>query len=742
MGLLLYIHPYNHVLDELVPMGAVSIMNRVDVPKAGRYAWHVTDEDVAAASVVAMDLHWYFGIESVRWIARDLKRLRPELPIVLGGITASFYARHLVESYPIDFVIQGDAEHAFPRLVEALFDGRTPPPLPNVWTKEAAPPTLRAVTPREYDENDTLTLDWFPELQARTHAAHARFREQPFWREMDRYHPYIPLNRGCRFPCNNCYGSYQRDAFGAGQVDRSAASLARLLDEVEKRPEYAFVNFIAGTEDMARLRPWRDVFARKRALGAYIMHFCDLPSDADLDMLLGGFETLAVDFTNPGEVPLPLRAAGLSITDAEDRIVAIARRLDRIHGVHVGISFMSTEPHPFKDRLRAFEWERVTLIENSEWTLPRPNHATLSAADDLPEWPLAVHERPPLSPARREARDQAKAAQAEQFREVSRGHGRYMLARALAPGLHAVLDLSYGRRIDGEPERELPVDDAAVQAFVDAYVARYRAWFVATLEEVEVRVVGLPEPIDEPGLHTVARWGTDLGRAVVYEAFDGMRLTWRGAVPVGTCALAVVARLRWSDQWLDPRELIGLVHHVLPVRAGEVGLAGRVSPEEVHLSLHRPEHVDPDARDRPGPALVEAVHVLTERPASPFDPPEAAQGAAAGPTDLIESRWEDARWPRRVGRLIDALASRGMISGWNAEPVECSDRWVRHDWAHHSGMRARTFVLPAGDTPCVWRGARSRLVVQDVDDADVLEGAPVQALLRQLVEALSTLERR
>ena len=132
----LYVHPYAHVLDELVPMGAVALMNRVEAPKLGRFAWELTEAEVAGASVLAMDRHWYFSIEAVAWIAAHARRLAPDLPIVLGGITASFYARHLMEQFPIDYLVQGDGEESFPRLVEALAQGRRPPPLPNVWTKQ------------------------------------------------------------------------------------------------------------------------------------------------------------------------------------------------------------------------------------------------------------------------------------------------------------------------------------------------------------------------------------------------------------------------------------------------------------------------------------------------------------------------------------------------------------------------------------------------------------------------------
>lgn len=544
---LLFIHPYNHVLDELVPMGAVALMNRVSAPVVGRFAWELDEATIGAAGCVAMDLHWYFSVEAVRWIARDIKRLRPDLPIILGGITASFYARHLLETFPVDYVVQGDGEYAFPRLVEALLERGVAPPLPNVWTKTGPPPSRQPVRGEEYDENDYLTLDWFPTLAAHTRANHAEYAERPFWGRMDRYHPYVPMNRGCRFPCNGCFGSYQREVFGNGQVDRSAESLARILDGVEADPHLNFISLTAGTEEMARLRPWRDVFARKRALGLYVMHFCDLPEDGDLEMILGGFDRVCMDFTNPEDVPLPLRAGGWSVEAAEDRIIDIARAVDGMENVRLGVSFMSTAPHRFKDKLRAVDWETIALKENSEWTLPRPNLATLSSGAELPDMPVPEVARQGLTQAQRDARDAAKAAQAEGFRDVSRGHARYLLARALSPALHPVLDQSYLQYVDGVPVTSLTLSPGytpEVQAFLDWYIARYRRWFVATLDAVEVEVHAVTPTEPGAGLRAVATWGArSFGRAWTACASPGSARCPRGS-PRWRFGLGSVGRTR------------------------------------------------------------------------------------------------------------------------------------------------------------------------------------------------------
>ncbi|MDG1481013.1 MAG: cobalamin-dependent protein [Myxococcota bacterium] len=720
-GLVLYAHPYGHVLDELVPMGAVALMNRIPAPKRGRFAWELSESDIQQASVLAMDLHWYFSIAAVGWIAAAVKALRPDLPIVLGGITASFYARHLIETLDIDHVVQGDGEGAFPALVDALRQGHPAPRLPNVWSRGGSQPLQVPVTPRQYDANDYLTLDWFPALAAHTRANHAAYAARPFWGRMDRYHPYLPLNRGCRFPCNGCFGSYQRDVFGPGQVDRSAESFAATLDAAEAHPDYRFINLTAGTEDMARLTAWRDVFARKRDLSAYVMHFCALPSDADLDLILGGFERVCIDFTNPGDVPLPLRASGLSIAAAEDRIVQIATMLDGLEHVRVGISFMDTDPHPLKARLRSVDWQRLQLKENSEWALPRPNAATLSD-DALPAWPVPQVERRGLTPPQRVARRAAKVRQASAFTAVSTAHARYTLARALAPGLHPVLEEAPMCRIDGAPRTALAPMTPALAAFTARYTAVFREWSVRQLDRVGVVVSALSA--GETGL-AVRGVGVDLGPATLRYGLRGIEAAWAGPLPVGTVAVMLRPLLDPGDgSWLDPGDLDGLPWRAIAVPEGtvEVSLSGVFSQNRAALCV--------------GETTL-SWSPLTDHPPTPLAPARAGKQkrrqGGMGPENLVDGPWPDDRWPSRIVRVLDGALRRGLVAGWRGQSVARARSWVRCELTGPEEATVRLFVLPPGERACAWQGEHMRMMLQDP--------AP-KALTDRIQALLSGLDKR
>ncbi|MCK6505288.1 hypothetical protein L6R53_18125 [Myxococcota bacterium] len=681
-GPLLYVHPYGHVLDELVPMGAVALVNRCEVDKRGRYAWELTEAEVATAGCLAMDLHWYFSVEAVGWIAAHCKRLRPDLPIVLGGITASFYARHLLSVFPVDYVVQGDGEQCFPVLVQALCEGRTPPPLPNVWTRQGPPPALSPVPAPVYDDNDYLDLSWFPTLRQDTAAAHRRYAAAPFWGLMDRFHPYLPLNRGCRFPCGVCFGSWQRDVFGHGQVDRSVAALARGLDAVEAHPDYRFVNLTAGTEDIRRLRDYRPALGRRRALGAYLMHFCALPDEADLQLLLDAFDRVCVDFTNPDELPLPLRAAGMDARAAQDRIAALCVAAEGEERLRVGVSFLSTEPHPFKDRLRALGLSRLELKENSEWALPRPDLRTLGEVRGSEE------------------REAAKTAQAEGFRAVSRGHARYLLARAASPGLHPLLDQSVLQRVDGAPVVALSVPPR-VAPWLSVYQARFRRWHVTTLETVELRLCPTGDPVEAAGLRPVRTWGPDLGEVRVEPALDGLRLSWRGPVPAGATGLVLRALCQAEEGiLLDPAEVEGLPHLVLPLSADPAGQPGAARQVTVTGTLSSARCV------LRWQAHEHRWHGSELRPPTPFDPAPAAE--LQGPQDKVDRPWPDDAPAQDLARA----ALSALVAPWAGRLVVAEARWACLDLEDGQGPPLRVFLLPPGRDPCAHAGPRGRLVVQ------------------------------
>jgi B12-binding domain/radical SAM domain protein len=81
-----------------------------------------------------LDLHWLPHIQGVVEVAKLLKRVHPDIPIVLGGLSASYFHQEILENYKeIDFVIRGDcAEEPLAELLKVLKAGGDVSAVPNL----------------------------------------------------------------------------------------------------------------------------------------------------------------------------------------------------------------------------------------------------------------------------------------------------------------------------------------------------------------------------------------------------------------------------------------------------------------------------------------------------------------------------------------------------------------------------------------------------------------------------------
>ncbi len=218
----LYVHPSGHLNDLVVPAGALTSMNATTATKLGRYAFEVADDEIASARILAIDVHWALALPGFARLVAHVRKLRPEVPIVVGGITAGHYAGQLLARYPIDYVLRGDSEVAFARLVDKLLVGDAPSGIPNVYGRGLTPAPPKRMTGAEYDATDCITCDWFPTYASVTNWDAAAFGQGRT----------IGVARGCPQRCPECYGSYA-STYGQGYLLRSPEGVARLLRRAE-----------------------------------------------------------------------------------------------------------------------------------------------------------------------------------------------------------------------------------------------------------------------------------------------------------------------------------------------------------------------------------------------------------------------------------------------------------------------------------------------------------------------------
>ncbi len=73
---------------------------------------------------VGIDLHWLPHAHGALEVARIVKEAHPGVPVIMGGLSSTYYHRELIHYPQVDFVLRGDStEPPLHQLLLALQDG-------------------------------------------------------------------------------------------------------------------------------------------------------------------------------------------------------------------------------------------------------------------------------------------------------------------------------------------------------------------------------------------------------------------------------------------------------------------------------------------------------------------------------------------------------------------------------------------------------------------------------------------
>lgn len=228
---------------EMYPVGMTSIAAYLE---ANRYNTRMVnlayrmlrdpDYDVPAriaslhAPVFGIDLHWLPHANGALGIAELVKDIHPGSKVLLGGLSASYFHRELMQNPAVDFVLRGDStEEPCRQLLQALREHTALDTVENLtWRR---PDGTVVVNPLTFVPAD---LDWI-DVPAYQYMLHAVFK----YRSLADFLPYMDwlrhpstmlLNsRGCVLDCALCGGS--RSAYGsvAGRSRAGMRSPAKLV---------------------------------------------------------------------------------------------------------------------------------------------------------------------------------------------------------------------------------------------------------------------------------------------------------------------------------------------------------------------------------------------------------------------------------------------------------------------------------------------------------------------------------
>ena len=98
-----------------------------------------------------IDLHWLPHVDGSLSLAEAVKRQHPDIPVIFGGLSATYYHQEIMRDYPcVDFIVRGDStEEPLRLLMETIKSGGECGTVPNlVWRDEQGDVTVNGISYR------------------------------------------------------------------------------------------------------------------------------------------------------------------------------------------------------------------------------------------------------------------------------------------------------------------------------------------------------------------------------------------------------------------------------------------------------------------------------------------------------------------------------------------------------------------------------------------------------------------
>jgi len=185
---------------------------------------------------IGIDLHWMPHCHGAIEVARLAKEIHPEVPVIFGGLSATYYHEELLEYPEVDFVMRGDStEPPLHELLLALREGRSLGSIANLsWRDNGA---IR-VNPLTFIPQTLDYVDVKPELLIEMALRYRDFAGVlPFNGWLRNPTTMVLPLKGCAYECVTCGSSATTCThltLRRRPVFRSPASLAKNLAAISR----------------------------------------------------------------------------------------------------------------------------------------------------------------------------------------------------------------------------------------------------------------------------------------------------------------------------------------------------------------------------------------------------------------------------------------------------------------------------------------------------------------------------
>jgi len=234
----IFLHPHRMVNDAfehpLFPMGFISMASQLKSEGHDVSIINLTLEKALLGSrfkvksflknsfeskIAAIDLHWWVHSYDSIQLAKLCKEINPNCLTVLGGYTASYFAREILRRFSfIDVVVKGDGETPMSALAENYLKGKSLKETPNCVVREKGkihenPISYVADSLDDLNFTDVSLLNnWEEHLWL-----HARPDGYSQARGDTVFSPWLCIARGCPYNCSFCGGTKEAHWLCAGR---------------------------------------------------------------------------------------------------------------------------------------------------------------------------------------------------------------------------------------------------------------------------------------------------------------------------------------------------------------------------------------------------------------------------------------------------------------------------------------------------------------------------------------------
>lgn len=239
---------------------------------ASDYAAYITDLEPDLLALSVMTVQWPFDAELVT----EVKRLRPDLPVVAGGYHPSLAPEEVIGHPGVDFLIKGEGEWVLRDLAAALAAGRDPSGILGLWSKRADGQVVRNQMAMHIVDLDTL-----PDIDF------SLFDIKAILKGRAGAYPMM-AGRGCPFSCTYCCNPAWRCMHESQRYTSRFRSQERVLQEMERAlaswPEVRYFEMADEVFTMRRdwLEPFLDEYEKRVHMPMSVMLRAD---SVDRDLL-------------------------------------------------------------------------------------------------------------------------------------------------------------------------------------------------------------------------------------------------------------------------------------------------------------------------------------------------------------------------------------------------------------------------------------------------------------------------